>query len=437
MGDNLQYKDKIPEVTLGEETLTLISYAPDVIEANLPVKFVASPGDYLLTVIARKNKEAKFDAYSLTIGKVGQEGTQGIQGEPGPQGPQGDQGVQGETGPQGPQGIQGVTGPQGMQGATGPKGYTGDTGSQGPQGLQGDTGSPGEQGVQGPQGPEGMTWQGVWLTDISYVIDDGVFHDGSSYICRADHTSSVTNEPPDPDTNTWDLVVEKGDEGPQGVQGPQGETGLTGPEGPQGVQGEIGPIGLTGPAGPQGLQGPQGEQGIQGSAGPIGLQGATGLKGDTGDTGPQGVTGPAGPIGPQGPVGETGDNVISPIRTDDNMQPYLALNYIIATVGVFPSRSSANPFIAEIILFAGNFAPRGWAFCNGQLLAISSNTALFSLIGTTYGGDGRTSFGLPDLRGRVPVHVGTGFGLSRRFLGQKSGKETEPAHNHAHSILTP
>ncbi|AWG21283.1 phage tail protein [Flavobacterium faecale] len=88
-------------------------------------------------------------------------------------------------------------------------------------------------------------------------------------------------------------------------------------------------------------------------------------------------------------------------------------------------------------MFAGNFAPRGWAFCDGQLLAISQNTALFSIIGTTYGGDGRTTFALPDLRGRVPMHPGNGPGLSGRSLGQSGGTETNtlnisqmPSHSH-------
>ena len=96
-----------------------------------------------------------------------------------------------------------------------------------------------------------------------------------------------------------------------------------------------------------------------------------------------------------------------------------------------------DPFLAEIIMFGGNFAPRGWALCNGQLLSIAQNQALFSLLGTTYGGDGRTTFGLPDLRGRVPMHPGNGPGLTDRRLGQKGGTETNtlnvlqlPAHNH-------
>ncbi len=96
-----------------------------------------------------------------------------------------------------------------------------------------------------------------------------------------------------------------------------------------------------------------------------------------------------------------------------------------------------DPFLAQIMMFGGNFAPRGWAFCDGQLLSINANQALFSLLGTTYGGDGRTTFGLPDLRGRVSMHAGHGPGLSNRNLGQKGGAEhvvlnnTQiPSHNH-------
>ena len=97
----------------------------------------------------------------------------------------------------------------------------------------------------------------------------------------------------------------------------------------------------------------------------------------------------------------------------------------------------SEPFVGEIRMFAGNFAPRGWAFCDGQLLAVSQNDALFSLLGTIYGGDGRTTFGLPDMRGRVPIHAGSGPGLSPRRLGAKSGSEKEtltvnqlPSHSH-------
>jgi microcystin-dependent protein len=83
----------------------------------------------------------------------------------------------------------------------------------------------------------------------------------------------------------------------------------------------------------------------------------------------------------------------------------------------------SEPFLGSIILFAGNFAPRGWAFCNGQILSISQNTALFSLLGTTYGGNGQTTFALPDLRGCVALHFGQGPGLSNYSLGQTGGAE--------------
>jgi microcystin-dependent protein len=97
----------------------------------------------------------------------------------------------------------------------------------------------------------------------------------------------------------------------------------------------------------------------------------------------------------------------------------------------------SSPFIGEIRMFAGNFAPRGWAFCDGHLVPISENTALFALLGTTYGGDGQTTFALPDLRSRVPIHQGQAPGLSSYVLGESVGQEQValtpgqlPAHFH-------
>jgi microcystin-dependent protein len=84
----------------------------------------------------------------------------------------------------------------------------------------------------------------------------------------------------------------------------------------------------------------------------------------------------------------------------------------------------ANPYLGEIRMFGGNFAIRQWALCNGQSLSISSNTALFAIIGTTYGGNGTTTFNLPDLRGRMPVHVGQGAGLSTYTLGEVTGNQS-------------
>jgi microcystin-dependent protein len=107
------------------------------------------------------------------------------------------------------------------------------------------------------------------------------------------------------------------------------------------------------------------------------------------------------------------------------------------------SVSSLEPFIGEIMLFAGNFAVRGYALCDGQILSIAQNTALFSILGTTYGGNGQTTFALPDLRGRSPMHFGQGPGLSSRSLGEVAGHESNslninqmPAHNHGLNVST-
>jgi microcystin-dependent protein len=99
-----------------------------------------------------------------------------------------------------------------------------------------------------------------------------------------------------------------------------------------------------------------------------------------------------------------------------------------------------DPFLAEIRIFGGNFAPRGWALCDGQLMSISQNTPLFALLGTTYGGDGRVTFGLPNLQGSTPIQQGQGPGLSPRFLGQVGGSPTVTLINsemplHTHTAL--
>ena len=109
----------------------------------------------------------------------------------------------------------------------------------------------------------------------------------------------------------------------------------------------------------------------------------------------------------------------------------------------FGKIKAQEPILGEIRMFAGNFAPTGWAFCQGQLLPIAQNQALFSLLGTTYGGDGRTTFALPDLRGRVPVGFGQGPGLSNRVIGEQFGSELVtlninqmPSHNHTVNAVT-
>ena len=114
----------------------------------------------------------------------------------------------------------------------------------------------------------------------------------------------------------------------------------------------------------------------------------------------------------------------------NNMMPYLSLTYIIALQGVFPARSRdqgttimSAPFLGELKIVSFNFPPKGWALCNGQLLPINQNQALFSILGTTYGGDGRDNFALPNLQGRVPVHVGNGI-----ILGDRRRDRSYPQH---------
>jgi microcystin-dependent protein len=109
----------------------------------------------------------------------------------------------------------------------------------------------------------------------------------------------------------------------------------------------------------------------------------------------------------------------------------------------FSEISMADPFVAEIRIFGFNFAPKGWAFCNGQLLPLSQNTALFSLLGTTYGGDGKSTFALPDMQGSAPMQPGQGQGLSLRDLGEQGGSETVtllpsemPVHVHTVNATT-
>jgi microcystin-dependent protein len=104
---------------------------------------------------------------------------------------------------------------------------------------------------------------------------------------------------------------------------------------------------------------------------------------------------------------------------------------------------SVEPYIGQISMAGFNFAPRGWALCNGQILSIAQNTALFSLLGTTFGGNGQTTFALPDLRGRVPIHQGQGPGLTPRTMGEVSGSENVtlisqemPMHNHLVNVTT-
>ena len=132
-------------------------------------------------------------------------------------------------------------------------------------------------------------------------------------------------------------------------------------------------------------------------------------------------------------VGVVG-SVITALCCAGILTPLLVAMLVAAGLGALTRKDTAvsEPFLAEIVMFAGNFAPRGWAFCQGQILSIAQNTALFSLLGTTYGGNGQTTFGLPDFRARTPIHVGNGH-----TLGETGGENAHtitsqelPQHTH-------
>jgi microcystin-dependent protein len=142
----------------------------------------------------------------------------------------------------------------------------------------------------------------------------------------------------------------------------------------------------------------------------------------------------------------TSTSITGGITPVDNEQPSLALNYIIATSGIFPSRDGSGsidePLMGQISLFAGNFAPDGWAFASGQLLPIAQNTALFSILGTTYGGNGQNTYALPNLNNALAVGAGTGIGLSPWNLGQVAGSSELALSNnelaaHTHDAVVP
>jgi Phage Tail Collar Domain/Collagen triple helix repeat (20 copies) len=201
-----------------------------------------------------------------------------------------------------------------------------------------------------------------------------------------------------------DKVAASGTQGPAGPTGPTGPTGPagpTGPTGPAGPAGPVGPAGSQGPAGATGVAGATGAKGATGAAGPAGPQGAAGATGPAGPQGPTGSAGPAGAQGPAGPVGSTGaTGPMGPAGPQGPAGPAGTQ----ALFGTNTSRTAAGTgtscTVGEVMLMAGNVG--NGVPANGQLLSITAFSALFEVVGTTFGGDGMTSFALPDLRAAAP-----------------------------------
>ncbi len=279
--------------------------------------------------------------------------------------------------PAGLEGPQGETGAQGPAGQVGPQGPQGETGAQGPAGPVGPQGPQGETGAQGPAGPAGPQGESVamWSADLGDCPTGGVgLQLGAGdihYVCNGAQGLQGLPGLPGPQGET-------GAQGPAGPTGPQGETGAQGPAGPTGPQGE------TGAQGPAGPTGPQGETGAQGPAGPTGPQGETGAQGPAGPTGPQGETGAQGPAGPMGPEGPAG------VAVGFGTNLYTAYDGYIVDDCV----------LGEVMLFAGTTGMGMKA--DGTILPISQYSALFSLLGVKFGGNGTTTFALPNLTSQAP-----------------------------------
>ena len=184
-----------------------------------------------------------------------------------------------------------------------------------------------------------------------------------------------------------------GTPGPEGPEGPDGPEGVPGDPGSQGVQGKIGPQGVPGDPGSPG------SQGVQGKVGPAGADGA-------------GLT--DGTIAGQLLQWNGSSNWVASLPSGSGssahtiIQPFQVLRCIIALTGTFPTVSDGDPWIGEISWVGFAHTPPNWADCDGQLLSVEGNEALFAVLGTRYGGDGMTTFALPDMRGRVPIHKGSG-----------------------------
>ena len=234
--------------------------------------------------------------------------------------------------------VEGPAGAQGLQGPAGPMGLQGPAGPAGARGATGAAGPAGLQGLQGATGPAGA----------------------------AGATGPI---------------------GPAGAQGAAGPSSPAGPAGPSGPAGQIGPTGATGAIGPVG---PAGAMGATGPIGPAGPAGAIGPAGPAGAAGAQGPAGPTGPAGPEGPTGAAGPSGTTGILGSNN------INFF--TEGGAGAQCTIGAVILNVAVeYPGNYLP-----ADGRILPITSNTALFSLIGINYGGNGTTNFALPDLRSAAP-----------------------------------
>lgn len=197
----------------------------------------------------------------------------------------------------------------------------------------------------------------------------------------------------------WNIKGPQGPAGPAGPPGPKGAQGVAGPAGPLGPTGPAGPLGPTGPAGPKGTQGVAGPAG---PLGPIGPAGVAGPSGPVGPSGPLGPAGPSGPTGPPGPAGPAGPAATIPANLT-NLSNNLSTNGVAFTgAETFIAPECNYLSIGDVFLSVNGYGGGGAIPADGRLLPIQGDTALFSLVGTNFGGDGINNFAIPDLRAFAP-----------------------------------
>jgi Phage Tail Collar Domain/Collagen triple helix repeat (20 copies) len=252
------------------------------------------------------------------------------------------------------------------------------------------------QALQKVQAALGFTFRGPWAAATVYSAKDVVSEGGSSYIALAANASVDPAADVGGAGGHWALIAAAGATGSPGAPGAQGPAGAAGAVGPAGLQGSTGAAGAAGPTGPTGLQGPPG---TTGSAGPMG---------------PTGATGPAGPLGPTGAAGATGPRGPAAVIPAN----LTAISNLLGTSGYAGenANSSVACMIGDIVLSVASYGNGGsYTPADGRILPIQPYTAAFSILGTTFGGDGQSTFALPDLRPFAPAGLQYSICLNGAF----------------------
>ena len=260
--------------------------------------------------------------------------------------------------------------------------------------------------LQKAQASLGLLFKGPWATATAYAINDVVTEGGSSYVALTANTSVDPANDVSGSGGHWAVMAAAGAKGATGAPGSQGPAGPAGPQGPAGTAGATGAPGSQGPAGPAG------PQGLAGTAGANGTAGATGPTGPVGPIGPTGPLGPAGSQGPAGPAGATGSTGAAGAAGPAGPQGpagtipanLTAISNQLGTTGYTGSlfNPGSNCTLGDILLSVNAYGGGAAEPADGRILGIATNAALFSLLGTTFGGDGMITFALPDLRAFAP-----------------------------------